>query len=79
MAAITHADILTRAAAVFNAGVGASVKIIDPAATSDATANVYQVWDPQGGTATSAATARGNALDGWKSYSHADLGTAYSL
>lgn len=79
MAAITFSDILARQRAVRIANQDAICIVVNPGATSDATAGVYRVKDPNRGTAVSASNAQGNPLDGWKSYSHADLGTAYGL
>ena len=78
MAAITFATLQARRDAVMRQ-FPAIVLLLTPPVTDDATAGAYQVKDDQGGNAHSAATVRGNALDGWKSYSAADLSTAYGV
>ena len=84
MAAITFTQIQTRRDAVMRPGSRVAVLIALPAATDDATANVFLVKDPDpGDTPVTTATAQGNAKGGnvngysWKGFSYADLGTAY--
>lgn len=78
MAAITFATLQARRDAVMKA-FPAVVLLKTPPVTDDTTADAYFVKDSQGGTSTSAANARGNQLDGWKSYTAANLATAYGL
>ena len=81
MAAITFATLQSRRDAVMKAYP--AVVLLNTLAgvpvTDDATAGAYFVKETRGAAAVSAADARGNALDGWKSYTAANLATAYSL
>ena len=88
MASITATDIQRRRDALMAAASRCSVLINKPDATSDATAGVFLVKDPDPGDApNTTATAPGNAKGGnadasgqsWKSYSYSDLGVAYNL
>ena len=86
MAAITAADIWTKKEALMKSGLRLSVIVAIPTATSDATAGVFLVKDPDGGTAPNAvADEQGNAKGGnvggysWKAYSFADVATAYGV
>jgi hypothetical protein len=89
MAAITPTQIQTKRDAVMGvAGLRAVVIINKPDATSDATAGVFLVKDPDPGDApNTTTTAHGNAKGGdsggssttWKAYSYADIATAYGV
>ena len=87
MAAITYANILAKKEALMRSGLRLSVIIAIPTATSDATAGVFLVKDPDPGTAPNTVGAEpGNAKGGsgtdgmsWKKFSYADVATAYSV
>ena len=82
MAAITFATLQSRRDAVmrgYPAVVLLQTRVDGLPVTDDATAGAYFVKETRGAAAVSAADARGNALDGWKSYTAANLATAYSL
>lgn len=79
MAAITAADIETRRRALMT-DTRCSVIVALPGATSDATAGVFLVKDPDPATdANTVADEAGNAKNGYKAFSYADVGTAYGL
>jgi hypothetical protein len=87
MAAITLSELEVLRGQVMTGHGGVSVILAIPTATSDATAGVFLVKDPKGGTApNTVATEPGNAkggsgIDGmsWKKFSAANLRTAYGL
>lgn len=87
MAAITAAQIQTKRDAVMAASTRATVIIAKPDATSDATAGVFLVKDPDAGdTAVTTGNAQGNAKGGdsalggpWKAFTYANLATAYGV
>lgn len=87
MAAITYANILAKKEALMRSGLRLAVIVAIPTATSDATAGVFLVKDPDPGTAPNAVAAEpGNAKGGdgtngmsWKYFSYADVATAYGV
>ena len=86
MAAITATQIITKRDAVMAAATRATVIILKPDATSDATAAVFLVKDcDPGDAAVTTANAQGNAKGGtsggyaWKEFSYADIATAYGV
>jgi len=84
MAAITYAQIVARRDALMRLDTRCAIIVNKPDATSDGTAALYLVKDPDpGDTGNTTATAQGNAKGGaghpWKAFSYLDLGTAYSL
>lgn len=86
MAAITAAQIWTKRDAIMTASTRASVIVLKPDATSDATAAVFLIKDcDPGDTAVTTSNAQGNAKGGttggysWKEFSYADAATAYGV
>jgi hypothetical protein len=89
VAAITATQIEAKRVALMSNGLRLSVIVAKPDATSDATAGVFLVKDPDPGDApNTVATQQGNAKGGnagnvdglaWKAYSFADVATAYGV
>ncbi len=86
MAAVTYADLLDIRRQLMSSGRRLSVILAVPTATSDATAGVFLVHDPDPADApNTVATEESNAKGGlagelsWKSYSAANVRTAYGL
>jgi hypothetical protein len=86
MATIAEVDILEKRNAIMRASSRVSVIVAIPTATSDATAGVLLIKDPDPGddpvtTADAAGNAKGGHSGGfsWKAFSVANAGTAYGV
>ena len=87
MAAITFTQIMNRRDALMRADQRVSVIVLRPDATDDTTVGCYLVKDPDPGddpvtTTILPGNAKGGtlgAINPWKSFTYANLGTAYGL